>query len=842
MKKVLAHILGYTMTLSLIACAPSVENKPAAEAPHDFGPQNQDVTLSLSGKSISNDFIRWNGVLDLSDYFEFAIELNELGVRTQNAAYTETARKWVEDYYSNERLHSSVDFKDSPYVEALIGFSRDEASATLQDVNKSLVKDLSTLQAWLQTAKQNTAWPVESIRYQNLMVFLKNFLEGLKSQIQYLDITSIVKDNLQAEFNQQADSNLQTLEQHLRKLNASANFEDAVQNLRSLVADFEYSLSQERLNMIQSGLNLSQSLKQMQDAQDALSVLVDLWRLLTPVQREEHFASANREFYDYLKEQDEKGLNCLKSRECTSFMISMAKSIKILPGIEEYGIDNLRQKVEKGTLEYLLMEVDESIARYFPGIPDLIFSKIQSEFSIQMSNIQQILTSYPQFVKTQASSWGEQQFAGREGRVFGLDRKNMKVMVNNFLRAQLAESGVQEVSAESLGGSLLSSELVSIRPEVAFDQILNQLNKLLTLGSYKKDSGVSQSLFLPMKSSQKNEKLDIYKVATTPISFAMPDVLNLVGPYQARMQNINYKFSVKPQAMLLRGIAKNIKLFQDWRSNVYDATLGKVHLGQIVKNLPDSLQSRKIFPKDAMFALSLANGAVILNNLLKELTPIFVLNQQSRIIWANEYDFTDEEVAAMAGVVDIENGQRGALVNASDLSYYILALKEFLEATDQIEKTQSTVLREKDEEGRTPVERLIKSRGQVRVLILGLANFLSHQMVSSNGLVNDVYSLKDKKVVSIKSSIQTQFLAIRALLTAYEYTQLPNYLWSALDIYYALNRGFFDAQTGFYKDHKNVFQVVKALLALSQIQSFLPESSQQQLAKLMAPWLKVLRQ
>lgn len=823
-----------SMLLFLSACSAQKPNsKPLTNAQQNFGPRNTDKDLNLrpgDGVKTAATLAQMKGNIKISDYFTYTQNLYEISKLKNDNSFEIAARKWVELYFQNSELHSFVAFKESPYVDAMIGFTQDEALNTAQDLAKSLDLDMKTIRQWLLHTQAKTQFPAVNSSMETTRDFLVQFMQNLADDVFQIGVAETFQTSIHEGLLTQVNNITSTLDFHIKQIREQQTLSNLILAIGFLMQDFDYTPNKDRLLMLEAGKKLGADIEAIADNRAAFVVLIDIWRLLTPEQRKIYIEPENKDLYEYLSERSEGDLDCLRNFKCFKFKLDFARSV-ILQKIDEMGVEVLKTKLQNGTMSYAVSEVQTTMAKMMPSITDQVWDEIQNGFQQNSKKLAQILQDYPGFVRQHADSWAKKQFSSRQGQILGLDRQNFSIQVKNGL-PQLNLLDKTQTGAETLGTSMYPAELISSVKAVASDQILGILNKLLMIGGYKNVTGISDSLSLPIFKEKLGEKLNIFKVATTPTPFAVPNILTLMGPYKVQTNEPKLEFSVGSQASMLRGISKTMALFQDWKSSPYDSVLGNVVLGQVIEDMPESIRDRKIFPKDAMYALSVANGAVILNNLLKDLTPIFVLNEQSRIIWANEYDFSDSDVAAMAGVVDVMNGKRGDLVRSKDLANYILALKEFLQSTEGIEKTKSPSLTQKDEEGKTPIQRISESRSKISLLVLGLANFLSHQMTGEDGLVRPAYSLKTRSFENNQVSLSDQVLAIRALVAAYEFTKMPNYIWSAVDIYYAMNRGLYDGTRGLYRGMNTVSDLAEVMVGLAPLRDFLPEKSQVQFNQL----------
>jgi hypothetical protein len=130
-------------------------------------------------------------------------------------------------------------------------------------------------------------------------------------------------------------------------------------------------------------------------------------------------------------------------------------------------------------------------------------------------------------------------------------------------------------------------------------------------------------------------------------------------------------------------------------------------------------------------------------------------------------------------------------------------------------------------------------------LIVSLANFISNQLVSETSLVQSQYKLREfKRSTEVPYRAYEQAYAIRALLAAWNLTKIDAYLWSAQEIYYAMNKQLFSPKEQFYVNGDGTTldfpQKVVTLLALTELAPHLSVESNVQLSKITSPWLQAI--
>lgn len=253
-----------------------------------------------------------------------------------------------------------------------------------------------------------------------------------------------------------------------------------------------------------------------------------------------------------------------------------------------------------------------------------------------------------------------------------------------------------------------------------------------------------------------------------------------------------------------------------------------------ITDLPTDVATQNLFPKETFFALSIGNAALQLQALTSTLSPIFTVDTENKIQWLDKMVDNPQSPSVMAGVVDIIDGKRSTVVKSLSLAKFLTALVQFYKATESIAQTKSTRLLEKTANGKTNLEILLESRLQVKDLIVGLSNFLSHQIKTESGA--SLHSIEINQTL-VKTTgvlyLQDQVATIEALLDSYEILQTKMYLWSAIDTYFSMNREFWNPNTDFYfgdtnRNNPSFSLRLSTLNALARLKSHLPAASRKQ--------------
>ena len=211
-----------------------------------------------------------------------------------------------------------------------------------------------------------------------------------------------------------------------------------------------------------------------------------------------------------------------------------------------------------------------------------------------------------------------------------------------------------------------------------------------------------------------------------------------------------------------------MRLARDWEHNELDEALGTFNAAELLPEVPAGVVSFPMFPKSLIFAVTVGNGGALLQNVIRKLSPAFLLMRQGEIFWGDRYqEIATGNVSTVAGMVPIIDGQRAGFVRTGDVARYILALDEFLAASEGVENTKAPPLLEKDAEGVTVLEKLLDARKKLRLFQMALTNYLVYVSQRKDGTQASVHTLPALLAPTTEPlRLEDQALAIRALLAS----------------------------------------------------------------------------
>ncbi len=834
MKKYLGFIL---ITSFLSACAPKPEERPPSGARFDFGPELQDVELNLSNlneqtKITSENWLKPKN-LSAGAKLEFVENMYLLGSAVNSAALKDAALAGTRQF-RQQYQPLSIGFEQSPYLEAVIGFAEKDAIEQVKNAERFVTEDTKKVRAFLDASVATYLWPQPPMKGEQAVAEIQKYLDWFVGRLPDLGIDPMIIEAIKADIPVRAEPKLKTLLTELEKIRATTTALQAIEAVENLIGVMGYELTGQNAHMMKHGRLIAEKVQNIGDAQDVLSVLIQIHRILDPTTSKNTIGKEAADLHDFITnvKEVEGRLKCLEGRtveDCDQDGIGfLGKKMKILPEIKERGVAELKNRIDTAMRNYLLESLDEEIVEGARSIPQMMGDEIQLGAEQKLRELQPIKNNFRSFVKNLAKKWSIEKLPKLNGQIRGLEQSDLNIRAGSS-GAELIGQGL------FIKTRLLNDDLERLGAEERLEWTLEHINKLLALGGYKKsETETTRPITQPLDMKVNNFKMSLEDMLVSNFSFAVPDKISLASAYISRdvTPATALDVSVVGQARLLKGLAESVRFLKDWQRTSFDPILGAETIGQIYPGATTSLAAQKVFPKETLIALSIGNAAVILRNLLKELSPVFVLIEENRIIWSNKYDSQVSSPSAMAGVVSLVSGKRDVKVSSQDLGEYIVALADFHKAIEKIAETKSEKLNPSDE--------LVGARSQIKLLVVALANFLSNKMKSSDGWIYDTFLVKDAKPSDNPIRTLTQFRAMAAMIRAYELTGLAPYAWTVKDLLYKLNKEAFDSNKAFYRGIENLSEGVEVLKTLKAVEPLLEGNSRNQVKKITDSWLTLV--
>jgi hypothetical protein len=852
------YILALSSCLIFLSCSRTSEKTPLVDAQVNLGPAQKDVDLDLRSLSIEErkNYLKTNGEFATKDFFQFSENLLSLS-RQKNSREIEMFSRGLIQNYRDLPIQKST-FADSLYTQTILGEGEPEVRKQLKIISKEIQRAILGLSNLLDKSGKNYPWP------QNL----NNFAEALSVTDAYATwmVNEIPKLGLDREITRPIQSAIKGEYSRFRPIVAGhmENVQSAPTLSRSLVAlsaamtEFQIKLAGADLAEFKKAQKLATSIDAVESSQDALTLIIDVWRMSSPADRERIFKAKIPDLYDFLKDKDESSLDCLASSFCINPVLGLAKRVAILPKISEYGVEKVQDEVDSAARQELMKSVLKAVAGFIPTLPGYVKDQMLVEVEKYKKQIADIEKDFSGFAKTRIKKWSDTNFKtavrGYEPLQINLKLPNAKDLEIGLLNlnSKQIESG-----AEVMGSSLaIAHEFLPPKTGAKFAlraALVEPIIKMLSITGFRKVGGaIYPSLMLPLD-GEREQLFNISNLLQGTTSFAVPN--RFIANPQTMIMNRKTApkdSSVSSQAELLRGFSKQIKFHRDWEHNTFDEVLGSIKIDEVIPEAPRGAIDYSLFPKDVVFTLAVGGAGGILQNIIRNLSPAFLILDKNEILWGNDYlKISEGKISTVAAMVNIENGKRGEQIRTADIAKFIIAVDEFLEATDGIEKTKSPVLNAVDENGKSILEQVSEARRYLRLFQMGLTNFLVYYAQNKDGSFSSSFHLgKSLARESNLIYLQDQVLAIQALNRTSKRLNLPLFRWAALDGFYFLNKKMWDAKSQFYTKsysektggmgNLNSMDLVQALQGLEESSEILPGPSKQQWNKVINPWITAL--
>lgn len=819
--------------IGILSCAPKVQEKKFEVPKSNLGPRLSDKPLQISEKPLLKNSSSWTNIDATSDYFSIIENLYLTGKVLNNSKLQELAQNLADKYYSQIKQEN---FSTSPYIEIATYKTKIELSTTLNTVLVELEKGKIDVTTLLENTFATISWPKSEVSTVDFINKMKEFFEAFYSQISHSNIYPPLVQTLEKEIPNEVNPLITKGLDIAKKIDATSSFAELDSLIHEAIAEFELELDPDKLKQLETGKQIAKLLK-FNNAQGALTLLIEIWNSLTPQERVENFKKSSPDLYKYLKKQSASDLNCLANKNCLNLLKVFERNFFVLPKLNNYGLTKLRRTINESALLYARGQIKTILPQTYSEILKFTNEKIANRINLKIDELRQIQENPELFIQDLVDRWSLKNLDLTTGKIFGLESKSVqiKLSTNNTLNVRpvdLNESTPGIIGKSFSVASLLLQSGLNYKYEKQL--IISQINKLLSISGYRDHSGqLKPGAFFSVDKSA--EQFDIEKISFLKQPFYIQNHFNIKDNYQIQQQTDAVSSSVENQAALLKGLSQILYYLSDWNQTSYDKQLGNVLVKDVLPELDNEAANKAIFPKSSLAALALGNTAVLLKNLTKDLSPLFLVTLDNKIIWSNEYlNSNNYSTSVTAGIVDIVSNQRTNIVYSKSVSEYLIALTEFYKAITGIQNTNSEYIQ-------SSINDLIDARQKVKLLIIALANYISHDLVNSSYQIK--YSSADLKVL-----VQDQFSAIKALVSAYEATGIQVYLWSAIEIYYALNHINFDPDINFYVNvpyqsntntsELNPHLITEGITTLHKLSNYLPVASQIQLDKITYPWIR----
>ncbi|MEY4615759.1 MAG: hypothetical protein RJB66_719 [Pseudomonadota bacterium] len=807
MSKTIFQSLFSIFFLIVSACAPKIKNHPIPNTKPLLGPKQTDVILKFNGDSKLNEKLPAlkDQTMATAELLKTTEKLILLSYQLNKPAMARLSLNLHGALYNTPDAMQTVEFERSPFADALVKEAQPQVSEKIESILLQLESQRRLISSLLDE-RTNPAPKNARIAFIHFPALVR---DQLKKEIAYLaehSVDPLIIESIQTAVQKEVEPILLKSELQIADILKAPTFERTLTDLDSLFVTFQYVPEKAVKEQIELGRQIARSINNMKTEQAALTLIVQFWRLMNPKERLENFKPASADLYDYLKDKDAEELDCLSSDSCLDVILLIGKK-KIFSGLREYGLIKLQSTFNTGAQKFVIDQIETTLPKEISAIPVEMKKQILPRLEQKAVDLTQIKTDFEGFLRPLLKGWAKQTIYTEQAQTLPLMEKNsVRVSMENGRSFVTGVSGNDNsFNLQTVGSSLAMTSLFwKINDNHSIDRnrhvmmmrsMIEQINKLLLIYNQ-------------------------FPAAETPRS--------------------KKQFDALANGELIRGLSRLSYHLRDFEPTIFDLHLGRVEVGELaIESLPQELAQQQLFPKETFFALAIGNAALLLKNLNSPPSPVFTVNTEDKIQWLDKATENPETPNVMAGVVDIINGKRSQLVKSSNLSKFLISMIEFYRATEKLDQTQAPRLLEKNGDGKSNLQIILESRTDIRGLILGLSNFLSHQIKGADGIT--LHSINIKESIVRNTGViylDDQINSIEALLDSYELLQTNMYLWSAIDTFYALNKSLWNSSADFYfsdsqKTPASFAQKIATLQVISRLKNYLPPQSKEQAERIL---------
>lgn len=792
--------LKFTLALlvgAFSACAPKVET---VELKKPMTPEllSKDVSLqklysrpfasvSFALKNLSaNDAISLDSIQNL---FEIGAQLDD-----QNAS-----EKAAENFqkFKSENSFIQKNYQDSYYLQLVEEQTRTKIKNSVSALEKQILSDTNKIIDFIpHVAKQQLTALTKESTLTDQLTATNQFLNQLIQTIQKQNIYPELKEKIVENLNSQSSSFIQKVSSFNSEYNQLNWLSEKLKILDLKLSELQVELDPETISSLSSGQKLAVSIDQVSDSATALQTLALTWQILNVEERILYFKSANEKLYELFNKKEEKDIDCLIQGNCKGLISKLVLKLGVYPALEDYGIQKIQIDINQAAINFLNQKINSIAFTKIQQLPLIIQNEIQTSVEKNLGGLQSF-------------------------------QKNFK--------KNLAAGLSQTLKTEKIDLYLKSKNLI------LNDQVLMMMNDLYSLPhSYNKQKqqfNLIENVLSLIDFS--NQKKSLLKYGITEYLKTIPEIFLLSEIETSSKSELKNIIKVSDQAQALKFLSLMISATADWKSGPYQSGLTDLTAQNLISDFNSDQLNDKVFPQLDLLNICFSMTAQILKQFQSEKSLIYLINNQNLRIPIHVY-LSDKNptTLALAAASDQINNRILDTTKAKDIALLIEALSQFSEATKGFMNSQSALLQQPEIQNQ-----ILAAQKNIDLLILTLANFLSSQMIGPDHFIADSYDF-ETQTRSENYSLKNQVLAIHALTLAFERTGIDLYLFSAKEIYYALNTKFYDPEIKFYKNNLHTISaesnrrdvVTETLNHLLPLRKHLSLASQIQFDRIFENW------
>lgn len=793
----MTNLIFVVLIGALAACAPKAET---VEPKKPLTPEllSKDVSLQklysrpfasvpFAVKSLSlNEKMSPESIRNL---FEIGSQLDD-----QNAS-----EKAAEDFEKIKSKSSFIqkNFQDSYYLQLVEEQTRSKIKNSVSALEKKILADTEKIISLVpQIAKQQLTPLTKDSTLKDQLLATNLFLSQLIQSILKQNIYPELKEKIVENLNTQSSSFIQKVSSFNDEYSKVIWLSEKLKILTTKITELQIELESETIASMNSGQQLAVSIDQISDPATALQTLALTWQILSIEERIEYFQTASEKLYELFNKKEEKDIECLIQGNCKGLISKLVLKMGVYPALEDYGIQKIKTDINQAAINFLNQKISSIAFIKIQQLPLSIQNEIQTSVEKNLSGLQSFQKN---FKKNLAS--GLSQILKTEKINLYLKNKNL------------------QLNDEVL---MMTNELYSL-PYVIHKQAVqfSLIEKVLSLVNFS------------------NQRNFLLKNGLTEYLKKIPEIFFLSEIENSLNGQSNNILKISDQAQALKFLSLMISATADWKKGPYQSGLTELTAQNLIADFNSDQLNDKVFPQLDLLNICFSMTAQVLKQFQSEKSLIYLINNQNLRIPIHLYlSEKNPTTVALAAASDQVNNRTLNRTKAKDIAILIEALSQFSLSTSGFINSQSALLQQPEIQNQ-----ILAAQKNIDLLILTLANFISSQMIGPEHFIADSYDFETQTLTE-NYSLENQVQAIHSLVLAYERTGIDLYLFSAKEIYYALNNKFYDPEIKFYKnkliataaDSNRRDDVTMTLNHLLPLRKYLSLTSQIQFDRIFENW------
>ncbi|HEX4925901.1 MAG TPA: hypothetical protein VFV50_17545, partial [Bdellovibrionales bacterium] len=824
-----------------------------------MGPRLTDAALKLDGLegALKRVLDRRSNEIPTASLFECAADYIQLGKASGRREIQVAGHDLLRKYYADSSHYSQILPRENLYLDAALGEKWQLLQGLLTKNERDVVLSSRAVERAIVEVPLELGNP-DHLTVTALGQRLIGYLHRLADEFRVRGASEKVVNEYTKTLRETFGAPLDRLLAELTRLDGEIGLLEAlgaVERIQSTLKELKLGTVQTQGDLkLAEARKLGSKIKGIKTSSDALAVIIDVWLMLTPQQRENVFKTENPDLYEYfvtLKDSELRTLQTGPSRVWNP-MLYIAREKKIIPALERYGVEKLKRALDVSSAGFVRSELKDVFVKLAGSVPKAVGELVLKSLKDVDARLKAIRANEKSYFTDKAVAWGKREILTAGDYIAAVESQKVVLNVDGgtWTLSPARLRSTDSLTTATMGAAFRASvmrwndleqiEGTSYSSPEFLRLVLMQMNRLLGIGGFREHTKeLFKSYHFPFTLAP-GEILDLRRVDEFAGRYAVPDRLVIERGLKIdreRTVALQPRFSAGSQAKLLSGVSMLATYFRDWVKNGFDRKMGEFVLGDFDPEFTGEIARERLFPKEKFLELSLGVGSVVLKNLTGPNSGLALLYPDGRVAFGDQLDSIvaqlktnpGDGVPMMAATVDVDASGPDAVARAGDTAALMLAIADFSEALEGLEQSKSALL--SDPKFQAEVK---ASRTKLNLLMMVLANFLSGSLQGEDGLFRSSRNLWTGQY-GPRAPISEQLLAIRALLAASKALGAELYRWAAVDAYFGMNRQLWSAQ-GFYADGAEPLaphDLVALALTLQALQPLVPDESRPQLEKVL---------